>query len=287
MLRIKIKKNLISSRGPMVLDACLEIETGCITVLTGQSGSGKTTLLRILSGLAKPEEGFIASGDITWLDTEKGVCVSPQKRKIGYVSQDLALFPNMTVLGNMLYADPDRRKAMELLERAELSKLAQAYPQNLSGGQKQRLAMVRAISRETDLLLLDEPLSALDHASRLRLQDEIFFIHEKFGITIILVSHDLQEIYRLGKRVLFMEYGRVVRDGSPAEVFINTATSHKFSFAGDILEIKSADVFFIATIGIGGNICRVILTAREANSFKEGDRVLIASKAFDPVLIKI
>ena len=106
-------------------------------------------------------------------------------------------------------------------------------------------------------------------------------------MTIILVSHDLQEIYRMGKRVLFMEYGRVVRDGSPAEVFINTATSHKFSFAGDILEIKPSDVFFIATIGIGGNICRVILTTEEAKSFKEGDRVLIASKAFDPVLIKI
>jgi molybdate transport system ATP-binding protein len=134
-------------------------------------------------------------------------------------------------------------------------------------------------------LLLDEPFSALDHETKVRLQDEVLRLQRHFGLTTVMVSHDVSEVYRLSRRVLIIEQGRIVRDGSPVEMFGAGQGSGKFSFAGEILAIEAADVVFAVTLLVGNQIVRVIATADEAQRLKPGDRVMLMSKAFNPVLV--
>ncbi|GKT31793.1 molybdenum ABC transporter ATP-binding protein, partial [Aduncisulcus paluster] len=164
---------------------------GDFVALAGQSGSGKTTLLRILAGLEEAQ-GTIQVGDESWLDDTKSLPV--QKRKIGFVFQDYALFPNMSVEENLLYVTKDKLLADKLLEMIELSELRDRFPNTLSGGQKQRVSLCRAMMNKPKLLLMDEPLSALDPNMRTKLQYEILTLHKEFGTTTIMVSHDPSEI---------------------------------------------------------------------------------------------
>ncbi|MEA3512917.1 MAG: ABC transporter ATP-binding protein, partial [Campylobacterota bacterium] len=161
MIKIDINKKLHGSNGEMDLDINLEITKGDFVALAGLSGSGKTTLLRILAGL-EDADGTLKIDDDVWLDGK--FCLPPQKRKIGFVFQDYALFPNMSVLDNLLYVQKDKELADKLLEMTELSELKKRLPNSLSGGQKQRVSLCRAMMNRPKLLLMDEPLSALDPA---------------------------------------------------------------------------------------------------------------------------
>jgi molybdate transport system ATP-binding protein len=169
----------------------------------------------------------------------------------------------------------------------ELTSLASRMPKSLSGGQKQRVSLCRAMMKKPKLLLMDEPFSALDTTMRTKLQEEILALHREFGTTTIMVSHDPSEIYKLASRVVVLENGELIEDGSPMQVLLQTQGSQKFSFRGEVLEIKKVDVIFIAIVAIGQQLVEVVLSKNEANSFKVGEKVSVSTKAFNPTLSSI
>lgn len=284
MITINITKALHGSNGGMNLDINLEIKEHDFIALTGQSGSGKTTLLRILAGL-ESASGEIKIGDATYLD--KNFSLSPQKREIGFIFQDYALFPNMSVEENLLFVNKDRDLANHLLKITELSELKKRFPVTLSGGQKQRVSLCRAMMNRPKLLLMDEPLSALDPSMRTKLQNEILTLHKEFETTTIMVSHDPSEIYRLARRVVVLEHGKIIKDGTPKEILLQTYGSQKFSFVGEILDIIKADVIYIAVVAIGQQVVEIVLDSSDAKYFDVGERVQVSTKAFAPSLSKI
>jgi molybdate transport system ATP-binding protein len=215
-IELSARLGLMGPGGPFNLDIELAIKPGTFVIFEGPSGAGKTTMLRILAGLQMPREGRVVVGGKIWCDTRNRRALPVNQRSIGFVFQDYALFPNMTVRGNLDYAlgrSARAGEAMRLLDLVKLRELAEAYPSRLSGGQKQRLALIRALARRPQVLMLDEPLSALDPPMRQELQDELKRLHREFGTTTLMSSHDLIEIARLADRVVRLENGRIVRDG--------------------------------------------------------------------------
>ncbi len=211
MLDIHIHKELHGSLGNMELDVKLQITNGAFIVLMGESGSGKTTLLRVLAGLEKANGDVVVEGK-SWKN------LPAQKRNIGFVFQDYALFEHMSVEENLLFVRQDKALANELLSLTNLTKLASRNVQRLSGGQKQRVALCRAMMNKPKILLMDEPLSALDEDMREALAIEIKKLHHTFETTTIMVSHDANATYALAERIIVLEQGKIVRDGSKDEV---------------------------------------------------------------------
>ncbi len=281
MINIDIEKHLHGSNGKMNLNINLEIKNRDFIALAGVSGSGKTTLLRILAGLEEAK-GQIKIDDEIWLDEK--FSLPPQKRKIGFVFQDYALFPNMSVEENLLYVCKDDALAKHLLDMTHLSELAKRMPNSLSGGQKQRVSLCRALMNRPKILLMDEPLSALDPAMRTKLQNEILTLHKEFGTTMIMVSHDPSEMYRLSNRVIVLNNGKIINDGSAKEVLLKTKGSQKFSFEGELLDIIKVDVIYIAIIAIGQQLVEVVIGSHEAKNLVVGQSVLVSTKAFTPTV---
>ena len=282
MIKIDIVKKLHGSSGHMDLNINKEIAEGDFVALSGKSGSGKTTLLRILAGLEEAK-GIIKVGDETWLDDKRSL--APQKRKIGYVFQDYALFANMSVEENLLFVNKDRKLAEYLLEITELCELKDRLPNMLSGGQQQRVSLCRAMMNRPKLLLMDEPLSALDPSMRAKLQNEILTLHKEFGTTTIMVSHDPSEIYRLASRVLVLDFGEIISDGTPKDILLKTQGSQKFSFEGELLDITKVDVIYIAIVSIGQQLVEVVVSSEEAKNLKIGQSVRVSTKAFAPMIV--
>ncbi len=281
MIDIDIEKKLHGSRGDMSLAIKLHINENDFLAVSGSSGSGKTTLLRTLAGLEEAQ-GYIKVGDAVWLDGK--FSLAAQKRDIGFVFQDYALFPNMSVQENLLYVTKDRKLANHLLELTELEGLKTRLPHMLSGGQKQRVSLCRAMMKRPKLLLMDEPLSALDPMMRAKLQHEIARLHKEFGTTTMMVSHDPSEIYRLSNRVIVLSDGRIINEGSAKEVLLKTSGSAKLSFEGELLDIVKVDVIYVAIVAIGQQLVEVVLSGHEAQSLEVGSRVNLSTKAFTPTL---
>lgn len=281
MIKINIQKQLHGSNGQMNLNINLDIKQGEFIALAGLSGSGKTTLLRILAGLEE-SNGTIKIDDSIWLDEK--FCLSPQKREIGFVFQDYALFPNYTVLENLLYVNKDIKLANQLLDITELNELKNRFPQTLSGGQKQRVSLCRALMNKPKLLLMDEPLSALDPEMRTKLQNEILTLHKEFKTTTIMVSHDPSEIYRLSNRVVVLNQGQIIKDTTPKEALLKTNGSAKFSFEGELLDIIKVDVINIAIIAIAQQLVEIVISNEEVKNLKIGQSVNISTKAFTPII---
>lgn len=281
MITLDISKELLGSLGKMDLEVNVSIEKQSFVALSGQSGSGKTTLLRILAGL-EPAQGRIVVEDEVWLDEKKSL--PPQKRGIGFVFQDYALFPNMSVIDNLMFVKKDVRLATHLLDMTELSELAHRSVMSLSGGQKQRVSVCRAMMNRPKLLLMDEPLSALDPSMRTKLQHEILALHKEFETTTIMVSHDPSEIYRLSNRVIVLSQGKVCADGDAKRVLLKTQGSQKFSFDGELLDIVKVDVIYIAIVSIGQQIVEIVLDESEATALHVGDVVSVSTKAFAPII---
>jgi len=281
MITIDINKKLHGSNGTMDLDVNIDIKQGDFVALSGESGSGKTTLLRILAGLEEAK-GTLKIEDKIWLDNKFNL--PTQKREIGFVFQDYALFPNMSVEDNLLYVNADKELAEHLLKITELNELKKRLPNSLSGGQKQRVSLCRALMNRPKLLLMDEPLSALDPKMRTKLQNEILQLHKEFHTTTIMVSHDPSEIYRLSNRVLVLNQGKIINDGLAKDVLLKTSGSQKFSFEGELLEIIKVDVIYIAIVSIGQQLVEVVVSQNEVNSLKIGEAVNISTKAFSPTI---
>lgn len=276
MIEFSLKKELFGVNENMELNVKISFKSGNFISLSGESGSGKTTILRCLAGLEKAN-GFIKVDDEIWQDEK--IFLSPQKRRIGFVFQDYALFENLSVKDNFLFVEKDINHCNKLLDMLGLMSLKDRYPTNLSGGQKQRVALGRAMMRKPKLLLLDEPLSALDPHLRARLQDEISKIQDLFKTTTILVSHDPNEIYKLANYMFVLKNGKIVKKGTPKEILLKTNGSQKFAFSGTLLNLEKIDTIFVATVSVGQQITEVALASDLG--LKVGDEVTISSKAFN------
>ena len=232
MLTINITKPLHGSNGQMTLDVALTIEAGSLVAITGTSGSGKSTLLRILAGLEEAE-GTIRFGEAVW--QEGGRSLRPQERRVGLVFQDFALFPNMTVEENLRYVRHDTELIERLLVMTRLTAFRGRYPDTLSGGQKQRVALARAMMHRPRLLLLDEPLSALDPKMRAFLREKILEVHREFGMTTLLVSHDTDEVAQMADRIVQIEQGQIVADGAAGP------RDRRERISGELVEMREED----------------------------------------------
>jgi molybdate transport system ATP-binding protein len=204
--------------------------TPALTVLFGPSGSGKTTVLRCLAGLERPESGVIRFAETTWFDAEQGIFLPPQERGIGFLFQDYALFPHLNVAENIAYGlrshlgrAERQRRVEELVSLLGLAGLEARYPRQLSGGQQQRVALARALAPRPRLLLLDEPLSALDVPTREQLRRELRRLLSGLHLPTLLVTHDRTEALALGDHVVVFDHGRVCQSGAVQEVFSRPA----------------------------------------------------------------
>jgi molybdate transport system ATP-binding protein len=283
MIRINILKklNLAGGVGELKIDA--ELNNQSFTALYGPSGAGKTTLLRIIAGLLQPEQGIIEVNGQTWLNTAKKINLPAQKRSIGFVFQDYALFPNMTVQKNLLYALPpkgDQSKIQSLLSTMGLENLAHQKPELLSGGQKQRVALARALIRQPEILLLDEPLSALDDVTRVQLQTELHNIHQQYQLTTLLVSHQVSEIYKLAQNVITIDQGQIQKIGKPINVFGMHQPKEGLALLGEVVFINDEIVEILAELNLV-----TVKASSETQGLSVGD--IVSIQAADLSLIKL
>lgn len=216
--------------GPIPLDAKFDCASGEVLALVGPSGSGKSTLLRTIAGLYRPEHGHVLVNNEIWFDSQKKINLAPQQRSSGFVFQHYALFPHMSAMANIAAAMGHRapaernRRAHELLALVNLSGLGQRRPAELSGGQQQRVAVARALARDPAALLLDEPFSAVDRATRQKLYVELAELRRQLLMPMILVTHDLNEAAMLADRMCILRRGKTLQIGSPAEVMTRPKT---------------------------------------------------------------
>lgn len=290
MIKIILKKQLNAANGPLHINVDMEIEKGQLVTIYGESGAGKTSILRMLAGLMEADDGFIEVNDALWLNVDKRVCLKPQQRRIGFVFQDYALFPNMTVKENLSFAlekGQDKKIIAELIEFMELGDLQHRHPDKLSGGQKQRVALARALVRKPEILMLDEPLSALDAKMRSKLQDYILKVHRKYHLTTLLISHEVGEVIKMADKIFILEDGKISKQGKPIDVFSSKQISGKFQFSGEIVQIEKEEIIYIVTVLIGANFVKIVAEENEISTMNVGDKVIVASKAFNPILRKI
>ena len=290
MIAVNITKRLDTAEGSINAHFELTINDGEFLTLFGPSGAGKTTLMRMIAGLEIPDSGRIEVDGEAWFDSEKRINLPPQKRSIGFVFQDYALFPTMSVRENLLFAADNaqqRANVDELIELVELTQFSNRFPSTLSGGQKQRVALARALVRHPKILLLDEPLSALDPSMRQKLQDELSLIHERLAVTTLLVSHDIAETVKLSDRLASVEAGHIKRLCTPMEFFSPQTLSGKLQLVGEVLKIEEDAPVFIVTLLVGSSIVRTVASADEASALTIGAQAIISTKAFNPILIPI
>jgi molybdate transport system ATP-binding protein len=260
------------ANGPVIRGVLrLPAETFSITVLFGPSGSGKTTILRCLAGLDRPDAGVIRFGDETWFDAARQIMLPPQRRDIGYLAQDYALFPHLTVVANIAYglggliSVERRRRVAEAIERFGLAGMDDRYPRQLSGGQQQRVALARVLVRRPRLLLLDEPLSALDAPTREQLRRDLRRLLAGQGVPTLFVTHDRGEALALADAVVILHEGQVRQSGPVQDVFARPADATVARIVG-VETVEPARIVEVveglATIVVG--TARLIAVAGEA-----------------------
>ncbi|MDE1919985.1 MAG: ATP-binding cassette domain-containing protein [Candidatus Omnitrophica bacterium] len=290
MIRLRLKRRMHTPQGQEWIDVDLNIDRGEFVALFGKSAAGKTTLLRMLAGLTRPQEGYIEVDGEIWFDSRRKIDLPVQQRRTGFVFQDDGLFPHMTVRRNLEYACGDKADHDMIYEWTAvmgLKGMEDRKPSQLSGGQKRRVALARALLSKPKMMLLDEPLSGLDLHARLDVQDEIIKAWRKTGITTILVSHDLSEVFKMSQKIFVIEQGRITASGSPQDVFINRELSGKFRFTGQIIDIQRDGVVNILTLCVGNHLTKVVAGDEEISGLAVGSRVIVAAKAFNPLILKV
>ncbi len=224
-IRIRLQQS-----GPIPLAATIDCAPGEVLALVGPSGSGKTTILRAIAGLLRVRDGAINCNSDCWFDAARDVFVEARRRRVGYVFQNYALFPHLSALHNVMEAMLElplaerERRARDVLARVRLSGLEDRVPAMLSGGQQQRVAVARALAREPRVLLLDEPFSAVDRATRQRLYRELAELRRELAMPVILVTHDLDEALMLADRLCVLHQGRTLQSGDPYTVMTHPQT---------------------------------------------------------------
>jgi molybdate transport system ATP-binding protein len=257
VLRLEVNTRV----GVLALDVALSVEAGECLALAGPSGAGKTSVLRVAAGLLRPERGIVRCGEETWLDTERGIDVPPERRGCGYLFQEYALFPHLSAWRNVAYALPRERRrerAEELLDRFGLADRGEARPRELSGGERQRVALARALAHEPRALLLDEPLSALDARTRARASRELQATLRDAGVPSVLVTHDFGEAALLGDRVGVLDSGRVVQIGTARELAARPASAFVADLTGAVvltgIARAGADGLTLVDLDGGGSV---------------------------------
>jgi molybdate transport system ATP-binding protein len=237
VLRVEVETSL----GALELEVGLQVEAGECLALAGPSGAGKTSVLRIAAGLVRPRRGRVEANGETWLDTDRGVDLAPEHRRCGYVFQEYALFPHLSAWQNVAYPlrgmsrHARRERALELLDRFGLAGLADARPRTLSGGERQRVAVARALARRPGVLLLDEPLSALDARTSAAAAHQLSAVLHEVDIPSLLVTHDFSEAAQLGDRVGVIDAGRVVQEGTPSQLAATPRSAFVADFTGAVV----------------------------------------------------
>ncbi|KAF5881383.1 ABC transporter ATP-binding protein [Rhizobium sp. PEPV16] len=276
---------------PIPLDVQVEVGPGELLALVGPSGSGKTTLLRTIAGLYSPMGSVVRCNGETWADQEVGVFLPPHRRAVGLVFQNYALFPHMSALSNIVAAIGHRpraereERARHLMRLVHLDGLEKRMPHQLSGGQQQRVAVARALARDPKVLLLDEPFSAVDKATRQRLYHELADLRRNLAIPIVLVTHDFDEAARLADRMALLDHGRILQTGKPSDVLARPVSGR----AARLVDLRNM---------FGGVVARQAddstmldwqgrhLIAPFHSGFEEGERVLWGLPSTQVVLLR-
>ena len=230
---------------PAVDDISLDVETGSLVALLGPSGCGKSTLLRMIAGLDEPDQGSI------FINGEEATRRSVQERQVGFVFQHFALFKHRTVRQNIAFGlelrhwspTKQRNRVEELLTLVQLQGYGNRYPSQLSGGQRQRVSLARALAVEPQVLLLDEPFSALDAKVRKELRAWLRHLHEKMQVTTVIVTHDQDEAMEVADRIVVMNEGHVEQIGSPAQIYDEPATPFVMRFVGEVNVLPNLPAF--------------------------------------------
>ena len=293
MLNARIRKAFAAGREPGARFT-LNVDFGAppgVTILFGASGAGKTQTLKAVAGLVRPDQGLIAVGGQTLFDSARGVDVPVSRRRVGYVFQNLALFPHMTALENVEFAvrglgrRERRERALQLLERFHVGHAARRRPRAVSGGEAQRVALARALASGPRLLLLDEPLSALDEAIKLDIIADLKEMNRSLRLPILYVTHSREEALSLGERALVIERGRVVAEGEPHEVFgapvkasVARLTGVENIFEAVVLERSAEAGTMTVRVGGEGEGCRIEVPL---GTRREGERVVVAVRSGD------
>jgi molybdate transport system ATP-binding protein len=281
-LKLQLHKSFPGAGRDFALDVQFTTAPG-ITILFGPSGAGKTTLLDCIAGLTKPDAGKIAIADQVLF--AQGTNIPPQNRKTGYVFQDLALFPHLSVEKNIEYGlaplnQPDRRKKTEaILDSFRITHLRDRKPKEISGGERQRVALARALVTDPCILLLDEPLAALDASTKSKIIDDLRAWNAAHNIPILYVTHNREEVFALGDRVLVLENGRIIADGTPHGVM---AAPRRESLA----QLIGFENIFHAKVA-ATNEDRGTMTCRLADSNVELETPLVRAEAGSTLLVGI
>lgn len=246
------------------LELSFSADAGKTTVLLGESGAGKSTVLRLLAGLLHPQHGHISLESVTYFDSEQRIAIPPQERPIGYVFQDYTLFPHLSVFENVAFGlraqhlprQVIRRRVGEALEQVRLTALDERCPAQLSGGQQQRVALARALALQPRLLLLDEPLAALDVQTRREVRQELRRILAQIGVTTVLVTHQYLEALLFGHHILVLDHGQVIQQGSQRDLLQRPRSSYVAELVGTNFfrgRVVRCETNIICTIQIYGN----------------------------------
>jgi molybdate transport system ATP-binding protein len=291
-LRVDLRKTYAPSKRTSFSLAVDFIAPPGITILFGPSGSGKTTILQCIAGLVRPDAGKIVTAERVFFDAEKAINVQVAKRRIGYLFQTLALFPHLSVLANVEYglgkldAAARRDRVDRVLESFRIANLRDRLPEEISGGERQRVALARALVTEPCVLLLDEPLSALDNATKTRIIDDLRLWNDRRRIPILYVTHARREVFALGERVIFLERGAILAEGTPQEVM--EAPKHE-----TVAQVAGFENMFDARVVAwheqhGTMSCHIEGTPVELEvrlaQFKPGEKIRVAVRAGDILL---
>ena len=292
MLAARIRKERRNaSAASFVLDVSIEVSSG-INILFGPSGAGKSTLLDCVAGLARPDAGRIVAGGDVLFDSSSAIHLPPQKRRIAYVFQTLALFPHLSVEENVAYGLNDlpeeerRGRVAEILAAFRVEKLRRQKPGEISGGEKQRIALARSLVTEPRVLLLDEPLTGLDAELKSAIVDDLRSWNAAKRIPILYVTHSRDEVDALGERVIAIENGRVVSAGAPMDVLdaprrkrLAQAAGFENLMNGTVLDLREADG--VMRVRLGDSTCEIEVPLSYAAA---GDQVRVAIRAGDILL---
>ncbi len=289
MLHFDLQKTLGSGNSARTLALAAELNPGEVLALSGPSGIGKTTLLRCLAGLDRPDHGHIRFADQVWFDAASRQQLATARRRIGFVFQDYALFPHLTVRQQLRYAQrhADANAIDRWLDLLELTALAERRPGQLSGGQRQRLALARAFVGEPQLLLLDEPLSALDADLRQDIQQRLATALAAQPTTTILVSHDAGEIIRLAQRMIQLSPDSAPRIGTPTELLLGNLTPGRCTVHATVLALLTGDVMTTAVLGIGHDRITTLVSQTEAAQLAVGQPVRVELNGTSAIVVPI
>ena len=272
----------------------LDVMKGDVICIIGPSGSGKSTLIRCINALNDIQKGSIKVEGQEVNDPKLDKL--ELRKKVGMVFQQYNLFPHKTALQNVMMAPvrvlgQDKVKAEEaaraLIKKVRLEGKEDAYPGELSGGQQQRVALARALVQKPKILMLDEPLSALEEEIRYKLQQYILTVHKEFGLTTILISHDISEVLRMSDTVIELENGKIIKQGPTNQIFNYKDLSAKFQLTGTLIQIIKQDFIYILSVQIGKDLVKIVADESEGKDLMIGDKILVSAKAFNPIIQKI